>query len=440
MTSGIHDEGSHASTLSTATAEQLLREVEGELSALQESALALQGQLHGVVERTSELMSAHARIAGMMQRLHALSAGDLGAEAARSAASDRASQAAVGQPAVAPACAAHASAGSAASSLAGAGPEIVRFRQQLAYRELLLRLAGNDMARVQSLQRQASDLVHGVVDANPGCVSSFGLAEAGPPAPREDSDATVCEECLVVDDGALGPELVRRLGLVGCPAVVGSEFEANRRMLGQRFIGVAINLCTPNAWGILRRLHFADAGRGVPVVAYAMPQDSEKGFWFGSIDFAVAAPDETDLLEKLRQLAPHPKRILAMSSDVEVIEAVRKQLSAERISVSLVLDGRQVADMLPVVRPEAVVVHLSPRCMSVFGAVGALRAHAEWHDVPILFFLDEAAQPRDVAFLTVGVRMLAARGSCGSAALMEEVQRALLSRCHLRSVEWRGVA
>ena len=74
------------------------------------------------------------------------------------------------------------------------------------------------------------------------------------------------------------------------------------------------------------------------------------------------------------------------------------------------LDGRQALDLVPTIRPEAAVLHLSPSCADVFRAIAGLRSAEITRDIPIVFLLDAEAQPREEAFLTAGLRMLTGRG------------------------------
>lgn len=332
---------------------------------------------------------------------------------------------------------------------ASAAEEIRRLKRQLAYQEFLLHVAHDDMSRAESLHTEATQIVRGALGPDLLAAAAFQQAPAecdGTAECEHPSDSAVTpsarpfaaptaelaprEELLVVDDGILGPKVAGALaGNAYRAVVVRPTLDVPALLSERQIVGAAINLATPNAWGAVRRLRFSPAEPPVPLVAYALPHDASRGFWLGVIDFVTASAEESVLIEALTRLVPGIKRVMAMSSDLDVMEHVRKELNNRRISTAVVLDHRQVLNMLSVVRPEAALVHLSPRCMDVFRAIAALRSQRQWRDVPILFFLDEEAQPRDIAFLTAGVRMLAVRGDLDCEELLTAVT-AHLAACN----------
>jgi PleD family two-component response regulator len=117
--------------------------------------------------------------------------------------------------------------------------------------------------------------------------------------------------------------------------------------------------------------------------------------------------------------------VLAMSSDLDVMSDLRNELGKSRISTAVVLDGRQALDMVPTVRPEAAVLHLSPSCSDVFRALSGLRNLEASREIPILFLLDTAAETREEAFLNAGIRMLSGRGNLKASELIAQLSDTL---------------
>jgi len=91
---------------------------------------------------------------------------------------------------------------------------------------------------------------------------------------------------------------------------------------------------------------------------------------------------------------------------------------------AVVLDGRQALDLVPTIRPEAAVLHLSPSCADVFRAIAGLRSAEITRDIPIIFLLDGEAQPREEAFLTAGLKVLSGRGSLAPEGLVDSLASA----------------
>jgi len=188
--------------------------------------------------------------------------------------------------------------------------------------------------------------------------------------------------------------------------------------------GAALNLAAPDAWPMVRHLRNGGGVPRMPLIAYALADKAPKGFWLGPVDFAPLPVSQLKLAELLNQLVPRVRRVLAMSNDIDVMSDVRTQLTSVGISTAVVLDGRQALDLVPTIRPEAAVLHLSPSCVDVFRAIAGLRAVEIARDIPILFLLDAEAQPREEAFLTAGVRMLTSRGGLAPDGLVDTLATA----------------
>lgn len=240
--------------------------------------------------------------------------------------------------------------------------------------------------------------------------------EAEPAAEEElavegDTGASV-EEILVVDAPETAPALGTQVSSYGHPAVGVSPGEGMlANIQGHRFAHATINLSAPSAWQAIRALRSPDARLDVPFLAYSLPAGAASGFWLGPIDFVVLPIAENTLPGVLSRLAPRARRVIGMSNDIDVMSDVRTQLSARGVSTAVVLDGRQALDLVPTVRPEAAILHLSPRCVDVFRAVAGLRSNDASKNIPLMFLLDATPQPQEETFFTAGLRMLATRAN-----------------------------
>jgi CheY-like chemotaxis protein len=188
--------------------------------------------------------------------------------------------------------------------------------------------------------------------------------------------------------------------------------------------GAAINLATPESWSLVRHLRTGTDIPRMPLIAYALADKASKGFWLGPVDFTPLPVSQVNLPQLLNRLVPKVRRVLAMSNDIDVMSDVRTQLTAARISTAVVLDGRQALDLVPTIRPEAAVLHLSPTCADVFRAIAGLRSAEISRDIPIIFLLDGEAQPREDAFLTAGLRTLSGRGDLVPGGLVDSLASA----------------
>lgn len=226
------------------------------------------------------------------------------------------------------------------------------------------------------------------------------------------------EEILIIDGPEAGSALSAQLASFGHPAVGVSPGEGVLAHIeGHRFVQAAINLAVPSAWQTVRALRTGSRRADVPFFAYALAPGATSGFWLGAVDFIVLPVVENTLPGILARLAPRARRVIGMSNDIDVMGDVRTQLSVRGISTAVVLDGRQALDLVPTVRPEAAILHLSPRCVDVFRAVAGLRSNDAAKTIPLLFLLDPTPHAQEETFLTAGLRMLSTRPNLKAAEL-----------------------
>ena len=235
--------------------------------------------------------------------------------------------------------------------------------------------------------------------------------EAQPDA-EEATVEEVSDEIVLLDLEPFVTSAAERLNETGHRVMpLKPEPDSATELAQASFACAAINLAAPAAWPTLRKMRNGAGVPHTPMVAYALNENAEKGFWLGPVDFVTLPIDDTDMRKLLSTMVPNVRRVIAMSHDFDVMEAVRTQLTDGRISTAVVLDGRQVLDLVPTVKPQAAILHMSPNCTDVFRAVAGLRSQEETKDIPILFLLDHEAQPREESFVTAGIRMLSGRGS-----------------------------
>ena len=284
-----------------------------------------------------------------------------------------------------------------------------RLAEELADKQMLLQSAEATLPAAIDLAVDADDddaILDIDRDSAPGAAASSDLDTA------EEAEAdAAADECVVLDD-SIGAAALRRLLEFGHHVNALEPTADACDGLRERSVAcAAVNLAAPNAWGLLRHLRNGSGVARMPLVGYALPANAPRGFWLGALDVAFLPVAQIDLVAILNRLVPKVKRVIAMSNDIDVMSDVRNQLTRVGISTAVVLDGRQALDLVPTIRPEAAVLHVSPSCADVFRAVAGLRGVDISRDIPIVFLLDAEAQPREDAFLSAGLRMLTARGS-----------------------------
>lgn len=300
--------------------------------------------------------------------------------------------------------------------------EQTRLSKELEARELLLQSAEEDLTSAIDLSVESAD-EDSVLDIDRDCAP-----ESAAGADLDvliEVDAAAGGDCILLDGDDTAVAAVRQLAEFGHRVSTLTPTPEVPESLKERSVAcAALNLAAPNAWTMLRHLRNGGGYPRMPLVAYALAANAPKGFWLGPVDFAMLPVAQTDLVDILNRMVPNVKRVIAMSNDIDVMSDVRNQLTGARISTAVVLDGRQALDLVPTIRPEAAVLHLSPTCADVFRAIAGLRGADISRDIPIIFLLDGEAQPREEAFLTAGLRMLTGRGDLAPGGLVDSLASA----------------
>ena len=306
--------------------------------------------------------------------------------------------------------------------LAAFDREQTRLAKELEAKDQLLQSAEEDLTGAIDLSAETAD-DDSVLDIDRDCAPDG--ATGGDLEVLADVESAAGGDCILLDGEESGASTVRQLAEFGHRVSALEPTPEASNALKERLVAcAAVNLATPSAWALLRHMRNGSGIAHMPLIAYALAANAPKGFWLGPVDFALLPVVDTDLVAIITRLVPKVKRVIAMSNDIDVMSDVRTQLSAAGISTAVVLDGRQAIDLVPIIRPEAAVLQLSPTCADVFRAIAGLRAAEISRDIPIIFLLDAVAQPREEAFLTAGLRMLTGRGDLAPGALVDSLASA----------------
>ncbi len=222
---------------------------------------------------------------------------------------------------------------------------------------------------------------------------ALGKARGAPPTPtsrirRPGLPPPHRTRLLLLDDPPLQQEAAAVLAESGwdCVAQAPGELAVDRATPVDT---VLLNVAASGGWQALWALsHRVFAGAPPLILVYALSPDLPAGFSFGRSDFGPWPPSPADLSARLERLQPRARRLLIASVDVDQAGRLRDALAREKISASVALDGRQACDLAGAVRPEVVVVHLSPTCPDAARALTFLRA-APSHTVPLVVLLED---------------------------------------------------
>lgn len=223
---------------------------------------------------------------------------------------------------------------------------------------------------------------------------------------------------FIFDEGEVGGELARRIAERGTPAIAVSGTAAAGEQMAARGAVAILNLGTSAAWAALRQIAGAPA---VSILAYAQHPGSTRAVWFGKIGCLPADARDTDLVALLHGLTQRPRRVVVLGQDMEILNAVRRQLESARMSATILLDGRQALSLLPTVRPEAAIIHLSGNCLPLLRVLAGLRGAEAGRDLPFIFLLDPSAEPGSDAMLSAALRTFSSRGEVDTGGLVTKL-------------------
>src|SRR5262249_46664232 len=117
----------------------------------------------------------------------------------------------------------------------------------------------------------------------------------------------------------------------------------------------------------------------------------------GMVDF-FAHPFEVDACAS--RLLGRPgglQRLLAVSEDVDLMSAVREVLGRVRCSVATAFDGRQALDLVPMIKPEVVLVDLALARGEALRIVSRLRSDPKTASISVAMLWTAPLTHKDIA-------------------------------------------
>jgi len=120
---------------------------------------------------------------------------------------------------------------------------------------------------------------------------------------------------------------------------------------------------------------------------FAYCADASYGFAFGLADFFSQPIDADALVTQLLERRGVVQRLLAVSDNIEMTAALREVLSRMRCSTSVAFDSRQAIDLLPMIKPDVVLVDFALPRGEGFRLVARLRSEPKTRDVPLAVLL-----------------------------------------------------
>lgn len=161
---------------------------------------------------------------------------------------------------------------------------------------------------------------------------------------------------------------------------------------GRRMLAVNLLNRTQDPLAVLAASIAVDSDQN-EVFAYCA--DGTCGFSFGTVEFFAHPIDVDACVTRLLERRGAVQRLLAVSENVEMTGALREVLSRMRCSTSVAFDVRQAIDLLPMIKPDVVLVDFALPRGEGLRLVSRLRSDAKTRDIPLAVLLPGAANAAD---------------------------------------------
>jgi hypothetical protein len=192
---------------------------------------------------------------------------------------------------------------------------------------------------------------------------------------------------------------------------------------------VCANLVTAAAWRRAAQLGSEWGGHRPALVGYVLPPSADRGAWLGILHVCLRPSNSADLFEHLRAFVTHPSRVILVSSDPGAMQTLLEQTCAANVSTAVVSQAAKIADLLPTVKPDAVILHVSAASACAFAAIAAMRGYDPHHKLPLLCLLDATPAADEASFFDNGVRQLIDADALPAGHVIEAVATAVAANC-----------
>ncbi len=234
-------------------------------------------------------------------------------------------------------------------------------------------------------------------------------------------------QVLLIDDDPTVHDLVRRFlqkeGFNIAGAMNGAEGLELARTLQPSIIVLDVMMPTMDGWSVLTRLKGDPEVSEIPVVMLTMVNNMEMGFSLGADDYMLKPIDRSGFVATLRKYCtPQASAaVLIVEDDSTTREMLRTSLEKEHFIVSEASNGVEALAQLASFRPALILLDLMMPEMDGFQFTREVRAHPQWHDIPIVVMTAKDIDSDDRARLDGKVSRILQKGACGREELLTEI-------------------
>jgi PAS domain S-box-containing protein len=234
-------------------------------------------------------------------------------------------------------------------------------------------------------------------------------------------------QVLLIDDDPTVHDLVRRFlqkeGIHVISAQTGPEGLELARKIHPSMIVLDVMMPTMDGWSVLTKLKGDEELSDIPVVMLTMVNNREMGFSLGVDDYMLKPIDRSDFVATLRKYCnrEHRPTVLVVEDDLVTRDMLRTSLEKQEFTVVEAGNGVDALAKLATVRPALILLDLMMPDMDGFQFTHEVRAHAEWHDIPIVVMTAKDIDAEDRALLDGKVSRILQKGACAREELLAEI-------------------
>jgi len=191
-----------------------------------------------------------------------------------------------------------------------------------------------------------------------------------------------------------------------------------------------------DGWSVLASLKTNAATADIPVIMLTMVNDKSRGYALGASDY-LTKPIDWDRLNTLlrRYCFPHPEgTILVVEDDEATRETLRNSLEKDGWDVGEAENGRVALNLLDKGLPDLILLDLMMPEMDGFAFITAVRAQAQWRNIPIIVLTAMDLSSEERAKLSLSVEQVMLKAGFNQEKLLMEVRGLVMKASARRKI------
>jgi PAS domain S-box-containing protein len=232
---------------------------------------------------------------------------------------------------------------------------------------------------------------------------------------------------LVIDDDPIAQDVVARLlikeGFEVVTASSGAEGLQLARQLRPSVITLDVIMPGMDGWAVLSAIKCSAELSDIPVVMVTMTDDRRTGYLLGAAEYLTKPIDPGRLSAIVTRNASPGGTVLVVDDEPAARELTGRQLRKAGWEVIEAVDGRSALQHIAQHTPNLIILDLMMPEMDGFEVIASLRAHAEWHTIPVVVVTAKEVTEEDQRRLNGSVGQVLEKAALRREELLASVRR-----------------